>query len=183
MTTLEELKPCPFCGGPGLYKVEEDHHGSSFSLGCAVGFDGLSAKCLGANAFYTADIEDLESAISAWNHRYREDALESLNTHKRESIRCMSAFLTACAKTLGTPDGDPDTLGDAIEDLKEKNAELERKLEVAKEALDDMWHQLSYNGACGGLSALENCREALTLLFTPSTSPDGNAQGESGEGL
>ncbi len=39
-----------------------------------------------------------------------------------------------------------------------------RALEVAREALDDMWNQFSYNGSNGGLSALENCESALETI-------------------
>jgi len=67
--TLEALKACPFCGKPGLYVIEEDHHGGNFSLGCKPGFSGLTDDCLGANAFYTSELEGLAEAITRWNTR------------------------------------------------------------------------------------------------------------------
>lgn len=44
--------------------------------------------------------------------------------HHRESIRCMSAFLRDLSVMMGTPDGDPDALADAIEEMKERNIKL-----------------------------------------------------------
>jgi hypothetical protein len=68
----DKLKPCPFCGKPARYIIEEDHHGGSFSLGCNPGINGLRDDCIGATLFYTANIEELAESIVAWNTRADE---------------------------------------------------------------------------------------------------------------
>lgn len=64
----DELKPCPFCGKPGLIRREGDHHGEWFNLGCVA--DVTSERpCPGACPWYTSDLEILADAIAAWNRR------------------------------------------------------------------------------------------------------------------
>lgn len=46
---------------------------------------------------------------------------------------------------------------------KAARADLLADMERMAEALDDMWHQFSYDGNNGGLSSLENCEDALAL--------------------
>jgi len=60
-----ELKPCPFCGGAAQCKVEEDHHGTFYSMGCS------NSDCVAHEIYYTVPEEDLpmEQAVSNWNRR------------------------------------------------------------------------------------------------------------------
>lgn len=72
-TQRDDLKPCPFCGGPAELERDSDHHGSWFNLGCARhwGGGGVAREdaCLGGRVFYTEDAENESKAITAWNTR------------------------------------------------------------------------------------------------------------------
>jgi Restriction alleviation protein Lar len=62
---MSELKPCPFCGSAAELKVDGDHHGEFFTLGCG----GGERRCPGYWAFYTEPREELDASIEVWNRR------------------------------------------------------------------------------------------------------------------
>lgn len=65
----DELLPCPFCGKKAKLKIDEDHHGTFYNLGCS------DKNCLASDIFYTMDTEDVavKKAISSWNTRYIDE--------------------------------------------------------------------------------------------------------------
>lgn len=69
--TLRELLPCPFCGKPAKLEDFNDHHGEWFNLGCSDNWQVAqnSKGCPGGLIWYTAEPEDKEAAIEAWNQR------------------------------------------------------------------------------------------------------------------
>ena len=62
---MSELKPCPFCGKPGVLKQEEDHHGEFYHLGCS------SIECPANHILYTMTPEEMPvvEAVIWWNTR------------------------------------------------------------------------------------------------------------------
>lgn len=59
------LLACPFCGWPAALRVDGDHHGGYFSLGCSRG------ECCAARVYYTEPVAELDEAIEAWNTRIK----------------------------------------------------------------------------------------------------------------
>lgn len=61
-----DLRHCPFCGKPAQCKVEEDHHGNFYSLGCS------NSDCVAHEIYYAVPEEDLpmEQAAFNWNRRF-----------------------------------------------------------------------------------------------------------------
>lgn len=76
MQKIQQLKPCPFCGGTSL-KIESKHNGTHYYTGthsatvrcqkCHA--RGGTASCKVEKGKYRADSETEQRAIEAWNRR------------------------------------------------------------------------------------------------------------------
>ena len=80
MTETQELKACWCCNAPAILERASDHHGEWFNLGCSRHWDAVPDRALACPAgriWYTADPSEMEAAITAWNTRPREAALEA----------------------------------------------------------------------------------------------------------
>ena len=63
----EPFKPCPFCGQAAKLKIEDDHHGEFFYLGCC------DKECAGYEIYFTSPIEELEKSTQSWNRRVKRE--------------------------------------------------------------------------------------------------------------
>jgi Lar family restriction alleviation protein len=72
MSSKEELKPCPFCGGEAetAYAINDYNRWGAYCKGCGASVEAADWK--GA-----PDTE--KAAIAAWNRRYKEDANAQTN--------------------------------------------------------------------------------------------------------
>lgn len=63
---MEELKPCPFCGGEAIINTERRHSGTAEKfcfIGCRT--SGCIASIHSMNRYYLTP----EEAVEAWNRR------------------------------------------------------------------------------------------------------------------
>ena len=96
-----KLKPCPFCGKPAILKIEDDHHGEFFELGCP------DKECVGNWAFYTEPIENLDASVKAWNTRAESELLTAAN-EMEEALKDLIEHIDACNESdLLNCDDDP----------------------------------------------------------------------------
>ena len=70
---MEKLKPCPFCGGEATAYADNYHKIAVICNGCGVKL-GIKLEC-GVELIdgWTAEFEDLDAAIEAWNRRVKND--------------------------------------------------------------------------------------------------------------
>jgi hypothetical protein len=62
-----KLKSCPFCGSDGYIKIESDHYGEYFDLGCSN--QDCPAHFLFMDDPGDADEQTIENAVKYWNTR------------------------------------------------------------------------------------------------------------------
>ena len=62
-----KLKTCPFCGSDGYIKIENDHHGNYFTLGCSN--QNCPAHFLFMDEPEDDDKHSIENAVKYWNTR------------------------------------------------------------------------------------------------------------------
>lgn len=94
---IEELKPCPFCGGNAQEGFDDFHHGGH-------------VKCVECGVTGPVWSNDTQDAINAWNKRTsntlieeqaaRIAGLEDVLEEKRDSINSLRARLSEAVKVL-----------------------------------------------------------------------------------
>lgn len=57
------LEHCPFCDSEAYLRIENDHHGDFFYLGCS------KKRCIAHYVAYSEPIEDLQKVVDKWNTR------------------------------------------------------------------------------------------------------------------
>lgn len=114
MTITDELKKVQEALGLIDEAADLLHYHGAFR------YEGGKPQPFNREAEVAAELKALLPTIIA-----QVEALEAAHAWHRESIRCMSVFLADCAVTMGTPDGDAEALGDAIEAMKEENGRLQ----------------------------------------------------------
>jgi Lar family restriction alleviation protein len=73
---MSELKPCPFCGAIDRHEIEVDERNNSTWI-----------RCLGCGVMLWKWSHS--DAVSAWNTRPLEDALEAENQRLRDALKAV----------------------------------------------------------------------------------------------
>lgn len=97
-TETQELKACWCCNAPALLERDGDHHGEWFNLGCSRHWEAVPDRaeaCPAGRIWYTADPDELEAAITAWNTRPREAELEAEVGRLRAWLSALEPHLDA----------------------------------------------------------------------------------------
>ena len=132
-TETQELKACWCCNAPALLERDGDHHGEWFNLGCSRHWEAVPDRaeaCPAGRIWYTADPDELEAAITAWNTRPREAELEAEVERLREALK-------DCADDL------------EAEILARANSELPRRIDRDLETVRVARQALSPNNPAG----------------------------------
>ena len=180
-----ELKSCPFCGKPGYKKVESDHHGTFFSLGCS---DKL---CPAHLLFYTAAIEGLPLAVRFWNERPSQACLARAEADKAwkkwESVKddhegAMQDYIKACLDSAVKLE--QAAVDASLKDVNELLAAYDDYLKLLGEEIDGLvglapvhgWKSSRYEQGCICRERIGKAKKALGLL------PEQPEKKEAGDG-
>jgi len=111
---IADLLPCPFCGAPALLEECSDHHGEWFNLGCTNHWDNCKIQyeksCPGGRIWYTADPDEKQKAIKAWNTRTSTAEIERLRGENAE----YNSIFTRCRDVVAFYDGSDEEKIEAI---------------------------------------------------------------------
>ena len=73
---MEQLKPCPFCGKPGIIETDLSWNVPKYLALCS---DYDSGRCYGMQENW---FDDMSEAIEAWNTRADDEILSTKKVHE-----------------------------------------------------------------------------------------------------
>lgn len=119
MTEMQELAPCPFCGGPGMFEGEE---GAGYEVVC----QHCGARSGWGDYGYQAE--------ASWNRRAPSKAILTLERERDEAREAVDAFADICDE-LGC-ERDNEAGLQAAHDLKARATAAEAQVQALREALE-----------------------------------------------